>query len=882
MTDITITEDMNLETAITTLGLTNGGKITINDGAFVTMTQTNSVLIGDITLLDGEFFIDGDNISDGSNSITFVGSGGTSATDKDMNIRGRGTLTAKGDWFNIGTTDGTDYQEIDLSSANNVQSLWKDDKFISYLPMIQVETGRRINYKNSVGVAPKIGDWVRFKSNHSAMGKIKSVGADYVVVWAWYGRGVDIVDGDELIIRSIQDDKGSKLVKSWSANADGADIKEDGVYTEWGNCRQADVEYLDKFNNGVGGMVFDYAAHKTTLKFGTKSLGSLGGFVPPSGCNIRVANVMFASATPDDFDLGLTTSTATVNENDYYSLSTSYGGAVYLDTVNFCNFVAYSYQASNFKAQYCGATLVFGSSVSGNKTEYRHCVVVNDPQVNTAPSSYSAFQMVENSQGVEVEFCMVVSSTTTRAMFTALTCTDAVIKDCISTSIDFKTQQTGTVRCYYLSQCNGVEFNNNVSISNYAFPYQSDSNSDITFTNFQFTRTQDETQHPDENDTFIIDNTTDCTHIGIEMLGNGIGGNHMFGVRDSKNLKFRGFGMIDDKIDFGTTDAELMFNVTGVCSDISIARMWKTDGINGSFINTGVSCKNVVVENCSGDYNSSNLPLGGQGVVFKGIHGSNLAYGANLRASYGLNFSDQFGSDTVGRISCDFTTPQNINPEFSSSSSNIVFSNDGQMDMLKGDECVMTQSYYAKGHTSFSGVTLLALTYGSYLDDRISDIDVFFQYDIESNETGFNGTWLDIRDNTNLESIVGDIESGIRFKYKLVCNEESTISSIYIHSTTSLEAQDNNLYPIDQFEATLTLTSIKDGSDVVILESGTNNVLASVDSGSTSFEYTYNSIHTIDIGVIKQGYVTIYQYNIPVGVTDASIQMFQIVDRNYA
>lgn len=83
-------------------------------------------------------------------------------------------------------------------------------------------------------------------------------------------------------------------------------------------------------------------------------------------------------------------------------------------------------------------------------------------------------------------------------------------------------------------------------------------------------------------------------------------------------------------------------------------------------------------------------------------------------------------------------------------------------------------------------------------------------------------------------------------------------------------------------DSTLSVIELQTGSDVVILEAGTQNVLASVDQNPTStFEYVYNQPDLVDIGFIKQGYVTKYIYNFTLSATNANLKAGQLVDRNY-
>lgn len=97
---------------------------------------------------------------------------------------------------------------------------------------------------------------------------------------------------------------------------------------------------------------------------------------------------------------------------------------------------------------------------------------------------------------------------------------------------------------------------------------------------------------------------------------------------------------------------------------------------------------------------------------------------------------------------------------------------------------------------------------------------------------------------------------------------------------TKMQADDGTIYSPPVI-ASLTLTGLITGSDVVVLEAGTSTVLASVDEGGASYVYTYSSADTVDIGIIKPGYVPLYIYGVVLAGVDSSIPINQSVDRNY-
>jgi hypothetical protein len=106
-----------------------------------------------------------------------------------------------------------------------------------------------------------------------------------------------------------------------------------------------------------------------------------------------------------------------------------------------------------------------------------------------------------------------------------------------------------------------------------------------------------------------------------------------------------------------------------------------------------------------------------------------------------------------------------------------------------------------------------------------------------------------------------DSSVGFRIKIKTVTRAANTqgVSALFFY-TWSSDADRQYVYPLPGIQ--LTLTGLQSGSDVVILQAGTTNILASVDQNAgTSWSYEYTSLENIDIGVLKPGYVPLYIRN---------------------
>jgi hypothetical protein len=87
-------------------------------------------------------------------------------------------------------------------------------------------------------------------------------------------------------------------------------------------------------------------------------------------------------------------------------------------------------------------------------------------------------------------------------------------------------------------------------------------------------------------------------------------------------------------------------------------------------------------------------------------------------------------------------------------------------------------------------------------------------------------------------------------------------------------------------QKTLSVTNVVSGSDIVILSAGTTTVLASNDGATnpvTSFDYSYTYAPStlVDIAVYLAGYVPYIVRNYLLPANGGSVQVAQVVDRNY-
>ncbi len=807
---------MTLEACITAGPMTSGDNLTINAGAVVTCDRTPSILIGQVTINDGKLLIDGVNIGTG-NMINFVGE-----YLEEINANGRGTFEVKGDWYDIGTTDGTNSQTFNLAT-------YYDSSFcVDVVPMIQVETGRRINYDNSSGTLPVVDDFVRKTSNHSLIGRIVQVESTYLVVKYLTGA---LVDDDDIEVKKVVDNNGPDYQISWTAKVNHAsgDILESGVYQEFGNAVGGGTSRIADFHHGVGGFVFANVFQSTTMTMGSAA-GSVGGFVAPSGCNVRVPNVHFSTSDITNYASNNTYYGNSDLENNRYNLVTALGGTIDFSVCNVGSSWFGCEYAFSYSAEYMGATVEAGVRYCSSKVSFVHCVIVQDP-MNSA-YKYHPFDAIDLPYGIDIIDCMVICQRSRQGICTDM-CGETEISGCIVSMPNVSVWATSSVYAFYLYNTVDITFNNNILI--YGDEVQSDYGvymnrcSNIEINNFIYSSSQDETEPTNNNRMIYLSLCSYVTVIGIEFLGNGTPGTNTVYLVDSSHIKVRCVGMIDNKVDMGI-NGDVFMSMFGVNSNLDIARVWKNNGSVEELININTSTRDVTVTNCSGKYASYFRPRGMGGILFKGLHGGSGSPGGTdgiedaYPVTYGRQIHDGFRSDTVGYIVCLMITPSTLLDNTTIISGNPKFFKDGDLDMVSGDIIEFEMDYFARGHISFSGTYTSANGGASWNANEWTNVTVDFQYDIGS---GWSGTWIDARTASNWTGITITAATGVKLKFRFTATGTQTDMSMFIIDTvTSIAVQKANFHPIDQVECDVVLNGIVVDSRYWIYDSDTSTELA--------------------------------------------------------
>ena len=343
------------------------------------------------------------------------------------------------------------------------------------------------------------------------------------------------------------------------------------------------------------------------------------------------------------------------------------------------------------------------------------------------------------------------------------------------------------------------------------------------------------------------------------------------------NNKLRNIGTRVSPLSMGTVNAcGLVYALASACSNTKVQRVY-VSGTRTGVMTGDNSSKGLVEESVFGDYADATDVMAILNMERKGAGGTG-ALTAQVSV-YGTHWYDRFISTTVGRIGLfmNEATAQTVNQVTLANGANFTSAGGLYMPVI-GHSVLFETPNFIIGHTAFTN-TALVMAGGT-------STNYGYKYQIDKNDgAGWSTESITLTPTTlgtALNGLTG-ISASLGFKLRLRVTTSTTnataITSIYLVTATTAVAQDN-LYPLDTFS--LTLDELISGSDVVILQAGTETVLSQVDQNLGSiWVYTYENPTLIDIFVSKAGYIPFYIRNYNLQSSDSSLPINQVQDRNF-
>lgn len=311
------------------------------------------------------------------------------------------------------------------------------------------------------------------------------------------------------------------------------------------------------------------------------------------------------------------------------------------------------------------------------------------------------------------------------------------------------------------------------------------------------------------NGMYVVDFLTGCVGAvvdGIDFMGltNVHPYNGVAGFTGSYGWKLRNIGSTASPLSLGSANAAgVIVNCAGNNDTGLVQRCYTSNTRTGPFALTN-SDNNITIETVAGDY-ADTSGIASLNTIAKGCRLTGTTTGQT--SVYGTHWADFFTSTTVGKIIIQCNEPTTGSAaQCSITSGAPQFNSAGQAALtVVGQQVTWEMSYFAKGHTALANLapTLTGTNTGNLTYE--------FQYD---KGAGYNGTWLTL----NAANLTGagaiTPATGVKLKVRATCttaNAGNLLTQIAIPTVTSSTAQ-NEQYPLDT--ATVAVTGLVTGSQV--------------------------------------------------------------------
>lgn len=327
--------------------------------------------------------------------------------------------------------------------------------------------------------------------------------------------------------------------------------------------------------------------------------------------------------------------------------------------------------------------------------------------------------------------------------------------------------------------------------------------------------------------------------------------NGLVSASASYNLSVKEIGTFASPFNLGATNgAGVIFNGAGNNDGILLQKLFVSNTRTGpyQFLNSDT---NITMENVRGDFADTSA-IASLNTIAKGVALTGSTSGQT--AVYGTHWKDSFTSLTVGKVEILCNEPTTASAaQCSVTSGTPAFNSLGQVAMtLVGQQVTWEMPYFAKGHTALANLA------PTPTGTNTGNLTYEFQYDFGA---GYNGSWL-VLNAANLTG-AGAINPAIGFRLKVratcaTANAGNLLTQIAIPTVSTSIAQSSNLYPLIQAARTFSFTGLTVGTEVVLFDSSNTEVNRLVIGSST---YTYNYVWNSDTGNQTGLYALIWKDN---------------------
>lgn len=609
------------------------------------------------------------------------------------------------------------------------------------------------------------------------------------------------------------------------------------------------------------------------------------GFKPPTGCKVRVGNVICSNSNSTNYALNTLHATLATR----YDFTTTAAGIVNIDKAS-CNW--YVSLTNAFESTISNSGIlqsVIFSNIAATLTLNDVAIGLNSTTEYTPISVSNCFTAVNFTKVRAVRYAggasgNVVNTVTDVANYAETDCqfemfgsTTAVTRGNAGVYSRALTRLVGTNQLVRPTLIGG--FCNIVTSANVSL-------SDVRYADCLIGSTTT------TNGLTAISFNTGCVNVSMEGFSNfaGLANVHPYAgiavvASGTQTVKISNIGAPASPYNCGSANACGVGVTASVMVDLQMRRVYlqNTRTAPLSIANT---VQNVVCDNVWGD-GADSQALAGINLTGRGCRWTNSVTGQS--SVYGRHWEDAWTSTTAGRILIACNEPlAGTADQCAITAGTASFTSGGQVAMTTvGDEVIWTMPYFALGITGFSTTnpTVTGTGVAFVSGNNWTNFYLEFQWNTGS---GFNGTWLPLNGAT-LNGI-GAINpaTGVKLKVRAqtkIASETNALTYIRIDTVTNATDQQTQ-YPLPRTE--LTIAGFQSGTDVVVFDATAtptgdgSNVLATGDAVTSPWVFDYEGSPQVTVGLFKNGYMPTYYRNIQLGASNSILAVSQLEDRVFA
>lgn len=518
------------------------------------------------------------------------------------------------------------------------------------------------------------------------------------------------------------------------------------------------------------------------------------GFLPPSGCRVRIPNILGRQSRLDNGDENnIVPSIAGTSPTGRPTFATTSAGVI--DFEYFMNDWYHIFSSAYSVRILHSATLDTHLETNVATPSYLENLIVGCYH-NFANTTLGSLNLTNNSSGGIVKNCKFYRSGRGSSRF------PSNMAGCLN--YIFENFETGIIE---YERFNNQYFNLSLSDNNVFLGTTKVVNSSLRLTQSS-ANTFDKIRHIDRF-VGITNNLTPFYAINIINKSNGNRVNSLdFGGYDCHpysgvvSMSNSSFNVIKNGGSFsnpigGTTALSAYISVDGGnCVGNKVSNIY-LKGTRTNIILSPASSKDGVYQKLYGTV--GNLINAGTNTIVRAFKGNTSSVVGQLSA-YGYHFSDIFLNDTEGVVRLAFNEPtsQTANQfEVVSLGAGVGFTSTGFLSMPNlGDQVIWTMDTFVKGHTGFRDVAPLRSGTGFN--------NFSYEYDIDTG-AGFSGVYETLN-TTNLTAEIVNATTGFRFKYRITCTNAvltNAISFVTVYTESTAIAQENIYYPFEFYNINL-------------------------------------------------------------------------------